>query len=161
MPATRRSADGAAVLLRTGDPVREAIVGGDMINLRGWLVVPRTPCGCAIKRNDRALIAGEDHASRIVRINPELVIVVPTRRTFDRRPCFAGVDRAIHRRIHYVDNVCVFWIDSDFLEIPAAVPEALVARELGPRSAPVVRRKHSAFLRIHDRVKSITIRWGD
>src|SRR5215210_4703919 len=127
MPATGRSADGAAVLLRTRDPVREAIVGGDMINLRGWLVVPRAPCGCAVKRHDRALIAGEDHAFRIVRINPELVIVVPTWRTFDWRPCFAGVGRAIHRRIHYVDNISIFWIDSDFLEIPASVPEALVA----------------------------------
>src|SRR5215208_554628 len=140
MPATRRSADGAAVLLRTGDPVREAIVRGDMINLRGWLVVPRAPCGCPIKRNDRALITGEDHASRFVRIDPELVIVVPTRRAFDWSPCFAGVGRAIHRRIHYVDNISVFWIDSDFLEIPAAVPEALVARELGPGGARVVRR---------------------
>src|SRR5215204_4597695 len=109
MPATRRSADGAAVLLRTGDPIREAIVGGDMINLRGWLVVPRAPCGCAVKCNDRALIAGEDHASRIVRLNPEFLIVVSPGRTVDSRPCFAGVGRAIQGRSHYVDNISVFW----------------------------------------------------
>ena len=82
--AARWHADRAAVLLRAGHPVRKAIVGGDVIDLRGRLVVPRAPGRGAVHADDRALIAAENHPVRIVRIDPELVIIVAAGRAFDR-----------------------------------------------------------------------------
>src|SRR6185436_9373556 len=76
MIAARRSADGAAVLLRAGDPVRKAIVRCDVIDLRCRLVVPGTPRYRAIDSDNGALVAGDNHSLRIVRIDPELVIIV-------------------------------------------------------------------------------------
>ena len=48
------------------------------------------------KGDDRALVAGDNHSFRIVGIDPELMIVVPAGRTFDRGPRFAGVRRSIN-----------------------------------------------------------------
>ena len=47
----------AAFLLAAVDPVRELIVGDDMVKLRGRLVVPRTPGLPAVDGDDGALIA--------------------------------------------------------------------------------------------------------
>src|SRR6185503_16619698 len=138
MNAARRRADRAAVLLCPGDPVRKTLIGGDVINLCGWLVVPRAPGGGAVDCYDRTLITGDDHSLRIVWVDPELVIIVAAGRAFDWRPCFAGVSRSIHRRVHHVNDIGVLRIDSDLLEVPAAVPESLVAREPRPRGARVV-----------------------
>src|ERR1051325_51902 len=97
MVTARRCANGPAVLLRTGDPVRKAKVCCDVINLRGWLVVPRAPGRCAVDSYDRPLIAADDHSFRIVGINPELVIIVTAGRTFDGRPSLSAISRPIHR----------------------------------------------------------------
>ncbi len=138
MIAARWCANGATVLLRACDPVGEAEVCGDVINLRGRLVVPRAPRCCAVNGNDRTLIAGDDHAFRIFWIDPELVVVVAAGRAFDWRPCLPGVAGPVDRRIHHIDHVRILRIDSDFLEIPAAIPETLVVREPGPGRAGVV-----------------------
>src|ERR1700687_1111503 len=46
-----------AVLLRAVKPVGEAVVGDDVIELAGGLVVPGTPGLRAINSDDRALVA--------------------------------------------------------------------------------------------------------
>src|SRR5216110_3784401 len=123
MPAARRSADGAAVLLRAGHPVREAIVGGYVIDLRRGLVVPGTPgCG-SVNAYDSALVAADDHSLRIVGINPELVIVVAAGRALDCRPGLARVRRSIDGRVHDVHDVRVFGIDGNLFEVPASIPQ--------------------------------------
>src|SRR6266851_2039615 len=61
---------GAAILLGAVDPVGEAIVRCDVIELPGWLVEPRAPGLAAISGDDGALVAAEDHASRLVGIDP-------------------------------------------------------------------------------------------
>src|SRR5260370_26582853 len=126
MDAVRRRAYRAAVLLRVGDPVGKTIVRGDVINLRRWLVVPRTPGHSGVNGYDRALIARQNHSLRIGGIDPELVIIVATGRAFDRCPGFAPIIRTINRRVHYIDGIRVLWIDGDLFEIPAAVPDSFV-----------------------------------
>src|SRR6185503_7205637 len=148
MITARGRADRAAVLLRAGYPVRKTIISRDVIDLRSWLVVPRAPRRGTVYSHNRALIARDDHSFRIVRIDPELVIVVAAGRAFDRRPRLARISRAIHRRVHHVNDVCVLRIDGDLFEVPAAVPQSLVARQPRPRGAAVVRSKHAAFLSI-------------
>src|ERR1043166_5723532 len=70
MVAARRCANGAAVLLRAREPVRETKVRGDVINLRGRLVVPRTPRDRAVNRADRPLIPAEAQAFGFAGIDP-------------------------------------------------------------------------------------------
>src|ERR1051326_8977801 len=107
MPAARRRADSAAVLLGAREPVRKAMVGSNVIKLRSRLVVPRAPGRCTVDAHVRALIAADDHAFRIVRIDPELVIVVTAWRAFDWCPLFTAVSRSIDRRVHHVNDVRV------------------------------------------------------
>src|SRR5437763_2345291 len=112
MPAARRRADSAAVLLRASEPVRKAMVGSNVIKLRSRLVVPGAPGCCAVDAHDRALVTGDNHSLWIVRIDPELVIVVTTRRALDGCPLFTGIGRTIDRRVHHINDVRVLWIDS-------------------------------------------------
>src|SRR6267143_2029948 len=126
MPAARWRADRATVLLCAGDPVRKAIVGGDVINLRRRLVVPGTPGRSAVYGYNPALVAADNHPFWIVGIDPELMIIVAAGCTLDRGPCLAGVGRSIHALIHYVERVRVFRIDGNLFEVPAAVPDAFV-----------------------------------
>src|SRR6266850_253665 len=161
MPAPRGRADGATVLLCPSDPVRKAIVGGDVINLCRRLVVPGTPGRSGIYGYDPALVAGDNHTFWIIGINPELMIIVTAGRAFDRRPAFAGVDRSIHGRIHHVESVRVFRIDSNLFKVPAAVPDAFVAGDLCPRGAGIVRRKQATFLCIDDGIHTIAVHGSD
>src|ERR1019366_3343529 len=75
--AATENAGGPAVLLRRIDAIRECIVAGDVIELPGRLVVPGTPTLAAIHADDGALVHSQNHARRIVRIDPEGVEVVP------------------------------------------------------------------------------------
>src|SRR5581483_10495787 len=74
MAAAARNGDCAGVLLRTIDPIGKALIGADVIKLPRGLVVPRAPSLCIINGNDDALIAAENHAAAIGRIDPELMV---------------------------------------------------------------------------------------
>src|SRR5258706_13337855 len=125
MPAARGRADRAAILLRAGHPVRKTIVCGDMIDLGGGLVVPGTPRNSSIHRNDSALIAAEDHALRIVRINPELMIIVAARRALDRCPGPTQVRRSIDRCVGNVNHVGIFRMSGKLFKEPTSLQDSL------------------------------------
>ena len=128
----------AAILLRAIEPVGEAIVGGDVIDLRGGLVVPGAPGLRAIHGDHRALVAREHHAVAVFGIDPELVIVVAAGRALDGNPRLAGVERHVGRGVDVVGAVGVGGIDGDLAEVPAAAPEPLLAIDQLPRCAGVV-----------------------
>src|SRR5262249_53701864 len=73
-----RHRDAAVVLLRAVDPVGEAVVGGDAVELRGGLVANRRPGAAAVVAHRAAAVGAEDHALRVVGIQPQ-VVVVPDR----------------------------------------------------------------------------------
>src|SRR5262249_52290092 len=50
-----RNRRGTAILLRSVDIVRKLVVGGDVIELPGWLVVPGAPALAAVDTDNRAL----------------------------------------------------------------------------------------------------------
>src|SRR5258707_6016430 len=74
--ASAGSSRRSAVLLRAVNPIRKLIVRSHVIELPSRLVVPTAPCFAAIARNHRALIVPQDHPLRLVRIDPQFVIVV-------------------------------------------------------------------------------------
>ena len=84
-------AGGAALLLAAIDPVGKTIVGDDVVELRGRLVVPGTPSLAAIHADSRALVAGQQDDLRIFRIDPNGVIVVAAGRAFDGGEVAAAV----------------------------------------------------------------------
>ena len=55
--AAARDADRAAFLLAAAQSIRKRVVGADVIELRGRLVVPRAPGLAAVDGDDRALVA--------------------------------------------------------------------------------------------------------
>src|SRR5207248_5944314 len=67
---------GAGILLAGIDPVGEAVVGGQMIELPGRLVVPAAPRSAAVDAHHRALVGAGDHAIGVERIDPDVVIIV-------------------------------------------------------------------------------------
>ena len=58
--AAAGDADRAALLLAAVDPIGKPIVGDDVIELRGGLVVPGAPRLAAVDGDGRALVAGQD-----------------------------------------------------------------------------------------------------
>src|SRR5581483_1986273 len=80
--ASTQCARRAALLLAAIDPIRVLIIGDDVIELRGRLVVPRAPCASTVHRYRRALIDAQEDDVGIFRIDPDGVVIVTTRRAF-------------------------------------------------------------------------------
>src|SRR5207237_1984533 len=62
-------------------------------NLDGGLVIPCAPALAAINRDNRPLIAAEQNDVRIVRVDPNVLVIVAARRAAPAFPSFAAVDR--------------------------------------------------------------------
>ena len=67
--------DRGVVLLRSVQPVGKSVVGSDVIELRGWLVVERRPAGAAVSGNRCSAVVAVDQTPRIVGIDPEAMVV--------------------------------------------------------------------------------------
>src|SRR6185503_6921346 len=76
----------AALLLASVDPIRKPIVGDHVIELRGWLVVPRAPALSAVNCNDCSLVGSQQDDLRVVGVDPNCVIVITTRGATKRYP---------------------------------------------------------------------------
>ena len=111
---------GAGVLLPSVDPVRKSIVGDDVVELPGRLVVPGAPGAATIDGDDRPLIDAEDSAVGGLRVDPERVVVVAARCPLHRHKCLAAILGAIDVDVAGVDDVRIFRLDGDAAEIPAA-----------------------------------------
>ena len=148
----RGSRRGAAVLLRAVDPVREPVVGGDVVELRGRLVVPGAPGLPAVHADDGALVGAEDHAARIGRIDPQLVVIVAARRALQRQERLSRVGRPVQRHVAGIDRVRILRIHRHAAEVPAALPDPPVRARARPGRAAVRGGVEAAFLRVHERV---------
>ena len=95
--------DRAAVLLPRVDPVGKAIVGGEVIQLSGRLVVPVAPRLAAIDADRRALVRCRCHAQRVGRVEPQMMIIVAARATAGDgagRPAMVAAADRLADRIH-------------------------------------------------------------
>ena len=73
--AARANADGRVVLLRAVDAVLKIVVGGDVVELRGRLVVLRGPVFAAVDADGGAAVVAVDHAICVVGIDPQGVMI--------------------------------------------------------------------------------------
>ena len=113
-------AGAAGVLLSGTDAIGERVVGGDVIHRRRVLVVPVAPAASAIGGHHRTLIGDGEDDVRIVRIDPDALIVVTAGRTTYRAPRGPAVHRPPHHHRRAVDDVGIFGIDGDGGEVAAA-----------------------------------------
>src|SRR5262249_35081536 len=128
----------AALLLAAVDPVRELVVGDDVIELGGWLVVPAAPRLAAVDADRGALVGGQQDDLRVVGVDPDGVIVVAAGGALDEGERLAAVGRAVEGDVGDVDDVGVFGIDLDLGEVAAAAPQARVGVDTPPALAGVV-----------------------
>src|SRR6516165_10349954 len=128
----------AGILLCPVHPVWEAVIGDDVIELPGGLVVPGAPGGAAVQSEQRALVDAEYAPLRVGRIDPQLMVVVAPRSALHRHEGLAAIGRAIHRRVADIDHIRIDRIDGDAAEIPAALPDAPVTAHQRPTLSRVV-----------------------
>src|SRR5690348_12536635 len=92
--AASGDADRTALLLSCATPIGKRIVGDGVVKLRGGLVVPGTPGGAAVDRDECALIADQQNDVAVVGIDPEILIVVSTGSAAKTGPGFAAIGGA-------------------------------------------------------------------
>src|SRR5580692_697469 len=110
----------AAILLRAVNVIRKMLIGADVIELPGRLVVPGTPRVAAVDADDGSLIDSENHVLRVRRIDPEDVKIVSA---WGARPSFEGpaaVLRPVHGSLCHVYEVRILGIDKDAAEVAAS-----------------------------------------
>src|SRR5215472_12303786 len=91
--AAARRGGGSAILLRAVHPIRKLIVGCHVIKLSRRLIEPRTPRLAAVVRDDRPLVTAQNHSPRIVRVDPQRVVVWACRIAFEHSETFSSTDR--------------------------------------------------------------------
>ncbi len=157
--AARADADGRVVLLRAVDAILKIVVGGDVIELRGGLVVLRGPVLAAVDTDGGAAVVAIDHAIGVVGIDPESVMIAVRRvDAFER---FAAIVRTVQAGVGDVHAVDVFGIGPNVREIPGALREAVVVGDKRPVHAAVVAAIEAAFFGFDERVDDIRIGAGD
>ncbi len=77
--APARDAGRAALLLAAVEAIGEGVVGRDMVELGGRLVVPRAPGLAAVDGDHRALVAGVEDDGGVSRVDPEVLVIVAAR----------------------------------------------------------------------------------
>ncbi len=130
--------DGAALLLSAVDPIGRLVIGDDVIELRGGLVVPTAPGAAVVDGDGGALIGGEEDDVGVQGIDPDGVVVVAAGGAFDGGEGLAGVVGAVGGGVGDVDDVLVFGVYADAGEIAAAAVDALLTIGAFPGGAGIV-----------------------
>ena len=98
-----------------------------MIQLRGRLVIPRAPALSAIHGDDRALVRAQQNDVGIIRIDPNVLVIVAAGRAAPAVPGFAAVRRFPTNDAGRVNDLRIFRIEPHHRQIATADSEA------GPR----------------------------
>src|SRR6185295_7224575 len=149
----------AALLLSAVHAIWKLIVGDDVIELRGWLVIPRAPRLSAVDGDDRALIARNQNYPGVVGIDPDGVIIIAAGRSAKSCPVLTRVSRTPGDYVRAVNNVGALRISLDLGEVASSPPRPRVVAHFAPTFSGVVRAVDSAGLRrsVNRRVHSVRI----
>src|SRR5258705_12704751 len=116
------------------------MASAEVIDLRGGLVVQTPPGLPAVNGDYRALVAGQNDDVRVVRINPNVLIIVAARCAAKRRPGLASVGRLPGDNACRIDNVRVLSVDAEHCEIATtnASGRPRISSDLHPMIAAIV-----------------------
>src|SRR5262249_10377415 len=156
--AAAEDVNAAGILLRAVDVVGKLIVDGNVVELRGGLVIPAAPGASAVHADACALVAAKDHSLWVGGINPERVIVVAAGRTLDGDEGFPGVGGAVQRDIRNVDRIRVLGIDIEFAEVPHASANAGISSRAQPGLPAIFRFEKSALLGVDQSIDALALR---
>ena len=158
--AAAGDADGTAFLLATIDPIGKLLVGGDMIELRGGLVVPAAPGAAAIHGDGGALVGGVDHDVRRFRIDPHALIIIAAGRALVRCPVLAAILRSIGGGVGEEDEIFVRRVHDDFAIAAVWPPDAPVGADQRPMRAAIVGAVDATVLHGVDHgIDAVRIAW--
>ena len=101
-----------------------------MIELRGGLVVLGCPGLAAIGGNGGAAVIAIDHALRIIRINPQAVVIAMRRGQQIKGA--SAIGRAEHSGVEHIKRVERFRIGKDMGEVPGPLADAAIFTHANP-----------------------------
>src|SRR5690606_12913896 len=158
IPALRRHAYGAVVLLAAADVIR--LVGGhaDAIELCGRIVL-LGPGTAAIEADVPAAVIGVDHPLVVVAGDPE-VVVVAMRHADLRVERLAAVVGAPELDVDDVDAVDVHRVRVDARVVERALTQLPLGVHELPRRTAVVGAEDTATVRLDDRVHAVRVGTG-
>ena len=151
-----RDAHRGVVLLAAVDPVRRAHVRGHVVELRGRLVVHAAPALATVERHHAATVVALDHAVRVIRIDPEIVVVAVRDRHLHER--LAAVVRSPRVDVQHPRRLGILGIRVDVVVVPGALAQVAVLAAALPVVAAVVGAEHRAVLRLDDREDASALR---
>ena len=134
----------AVVLLSAVDPVRETVVGGEVVELAGRLVVPAAPGRSPVHGDDGALIRADDHPLGMSRIDPKVVVVIPAGGALEELARRSARGATADRPPHDEHSIRVAGQDRHVAEVVAPQPPLAVdpypgrAAVVGPIEAAVI-----------------------
>src|SRR5262249_14314933 len=144
--APTRRGDRTALLLRSIDPIRKAVVGGHVEELRGRLVVPRAPGLPTVHADGRSLVAAQRDDLGMLGIHPDPLVVVSARRPFDGGEGPSAVDGSIGSPIRDIDDVRIVRGHRNAVRSGPTASHCTLRVHPLPVFAPVVGSKDSAPL---------------
>src|SRR5579884_1467543 len=150
MAAWRVRLGSAMVELSWGavDVVGRPRVHGDVVHLGGGLVVEARPRHAAVEGDGGPAVVALDHAPRVVRVNPQVVVVAV--RDGHVLEDLAAVVRAPQADVEHPDGLGVLRIGDDVHVVPGALAQLALLGELVPVLTAVVGAVHRALLALDD-----------
>ena len=126
-----------------------------MVELRGWLVIFACPGLASIETHRHSTVVGNNHATRILGVNPHAVVVAM--RNFDFVERVAAIGRSIEIYVGDVDRIGVLWIGDDVHVIPGTLPIGTIAVDEIPGLAAIVRTIDAAFGCFNEGIHAIRV----
>jgi len=121
----------------------------DVVELRGRLIILARPRIAAIQADGNAAVVRSDHALRVLRVDPQAVIVAMRNFHFIEAASAVGGLEELH--VRHVDRVYILRIGDHVHVIPGALQQRMAAVYEIPGVAAIVGAiKSAAFLGLDD-----------
>src|SRR5262249_36817087 len=113
------------------------------------------PRRARVRAHARAAVIAFDHAPRILRVDPQVVVVAVRHR--DRRERLAAVARAPELDVDDVDGVLVLRVGVAARVVPGALAQVAVLADARPGGAGIVAAHEPAVLGLDHRVDALLV----
>src|SRR5262249_34490482 len=157
--AVARPGGGADVLNRAHDVVGHTVVGGDVVEL-AQRQHRRVPALAAVGRDVHAAVVAVDHAARIERIDPQ-VVMIDVVRPLHALERTAGVDALQEMQAGAVDDIGILRIDVDGGEVPRTYTKIARRVDEVPLLTAIVGAIETTLFRLDESVNAPPIRGRD
>src|SRR5207237_9364307 len=117
-----------------------------MVELRGWLVIFACPGLASIETHRHSAVVGNNHATRILGVNPHAMVVAVRNCDFVER--VAAIGRSIEIYVGHVDRIRVLRIGHDVHVLTGALPSAPMSVAVLTRLARVPRALETGPVRL-------------